>query len=619
MKSKFYVLKSIVIFLMLAISAGPAVAQSYIIGAPSPAIGSSASFTALIQYKLFSVLAPSGVIIDSVDIYPTSAIGSPFTIVVQNSAQTVIATWSGVTTVTGGQPQRIKLNLLIPPGTGYRWGFSVNPGMTRNSTGAVYPYTVPGVMSITGNTFDPVYYYFFYNIRIMLPATATDAGLSRFYSPADSVCAGTQPVTALLYNYGPSVLTTTQIQWSVNNIPQTPYTWNGSLAVNDSVIATIGTFNFATGTTYAVQAYTANPNNVSDTINHNDTILKTGIFVKAAPTATLLTQNTDICMGDTVLITGTLSGSPPWTVLVNDGTNNILIPGIITPAVAIPQMPANTTTYTLVSVMDASGCTTAVGQSVTISVLPAPPAVITPGVTQNLCLGDSVVLMATVGLGFTYLWFKDGVVIPNATNFIYSVKTGGSYRVEVASSIGCKSVSSPVTVTVNPLPVVNLGNDTAVYPGMVVQLNAGSGFATYLWSTGATTQSIVVDSAGLGIGVKTIWVQVSDNFGCKGSDTIRINFTPGPGMDEYGRNINFRISPNPSDGKIELSLIAYPAGELLLEVFGQEGKIAYQGKLRFMHANEKISLDLSHLENGIYFMKLTVASSTVTRKLIINR
>jgi hypothetical protein len=619
MKSDIYMVKGMVLAMCLLFSAGSINAQSYIIGAPSPAIGASASFTALIQFKLFDVLSPTGVIIDSVDIYPTSAIGSPFTIVVQNSSSTVIASWSGVTTVASGQPQRIKLNLLIPPGTGYRWGFSVNPGMTRNSTGGVYPYLVPGVMSITGNTFSAVYYYFFYNIRIMLPAIATDAGLSQFFSPSDSVCAGTQPVVASLYNHGPSTLTTTQVQWSVNNIPQTPYTWTGSLQVNDSAIVTIGTYNFATGTTYAIQAYTANPNNVADTINHNDTVMKTGIIVKTPPGATLVTQNTDICMGDTVVITGTLTGSPPWTVLVNDGVNNIMIPGIITPAVAFPQVPAATTTYTLVSVMDASGCTTLVGQSVTITVLLPPPAVITPGTTQNLCVGDSVVLMASIGLGFTYQWYKDGVLIPNATGFTYSAKTAGIYRVEVKSTIGCVNLSPPVTVTVNPLPVVSLGNDTAVYPGMTVLLNAGSGFATYLWSTGATTQTISVDSAGIGIGVKTIWVQVSDNFGCKGTDTIKINFTPGPGMDEFARNINFRISPNPSDGKIELSLIAFPAGEFLLEVFGQEGKKAYQGKLRFSDSNEKLSLDFSHLDNGIYFLKLTGDASSVTRKLIINR
>ena len=202
-------------------------AQSYLIGPMDPTIGASASFTALVQYSLFDVLSPAGIIIDSVNVYPTSGPGSPFTVVVQNSAQTVIASWSGVTTVASGLPQRIPLNLFIPQGTGYRWGFSVNPGMLRNSTGSAYPYTVPGLMSITGNTFNVAYYYFFYKIRIRLPfpPVADDAESWQVTNPAGPVSPGIDTIKVSIKNLGSDTLTSANLGWSVNGIQQTGTVW----------------------------------------------------------------------------------------------------------------------------------------------------------------------------------------------------------------------------------------------------------------------------------------------------------------------------------------------------------------------------------------------------------
>ncbi|MGQ3012676.1 MAG: PKD domain-containing protein [Flavobacteriales bacterium] len=67
------------------------------------------------------------------------------------------------------------------------------------------------------------------------------------------------------------------------------------------------------------------------------------------------------------------------------------------------------------------------------------------------------------------------------------------------------------------LPPVNLGRDTSVNPlcGLIT-LNAGTGYASYLWSTGASTAALPVTSPGI------YWVQVSDGFGNTYSDTVRV-------------------------------------------------------------------------------------------------
>jgi hypothetical protein len=69
-------------------------------------------------------------------------------------------------TLTTGQ-HRIVFNTVIPKANGLRIGASGHNNLFRNSSGAHYPYTVPGLLSITGNTAaDTNYYYFLYDWEV---------------------------------------------------------------------------------------------------------------------------------------------------------------------------------------------------------------------------------------------------------------------------------------------------------------------------------------------------------------------------------------------------------------------------------------------------------------------
>ena len=80
-----------------------------------------------------------------------------------------------------------------------------------------------------------------------------------------------------------------------------------------------------------------------------------------------------------------------------------------------------------------------------------------------------------------------------------------------SGSITC--TSDPTIITVQPLPTVDLGSDLVICNGASQTLDAGS-HASYLWSTGETTQTIDINSAG------TYYVTVQDAIGCEASDTI---------------------------------------------------------------------------------------------------
>lgn len=185
--------------------------------------------------------------------------------------------------------------------------------------------------------------------------------------------------------------------------------------------------------------------------------------------------------------------------------------------------------------------------------------------------------------------------------------------------IGCSNMSDPLTVIIHPAPQVNLGKDTALLPSQNIMLDAGPGFNTYAWSTGATSQTIVVDSSGTGIGVKTVWVIVTDNYTCPGGDTVLINFTNHPGIEESSINAQLSIFPNPTDGYIELILSHFPAGLYELNVFNQTGKLVYSENYHITEVLSREIVDLSNLPDGMYIMQMISNEITRSEKVIILR
>lgn len=95
-----------------------------------------------------------------------------------------------------------------------------------------------------------------------------DAGLS---AAAGSLCPGSQPVTVTLTNGGLATLTSVTINWSINGVAQTPYSWTGSLASTATSVVTLGNFTFVASTNYVLVATAINPNGNSDNNTANDT------------------------------------------------------------------------------------------------------------------------------------------------------------------------------------------------------------------------------------------------------------------------------------------------------------------------------------------------------------
>lgn len=131
------------------------------------------------------------------------------------------------------------------------------------------------------------------------------------------------------------------------------------------------------------------------------------------------------------------------------------------------------------------------------------------GPDQSFCIGDSAILNA--GNGFSqYIWSN------SQSSQQIVVKTAGTYTVIAITAQGCRSYDTLRIVNVFSLPVVDLGQDSTLCYGMTRTLNAGNGYVSYAWNTGASTQTINVNTTG------SYAVKITDNNNCSSVDTAFI-------------------------------------------------------------------------------------------------
>lgn len=143
-------------------------------------------------------------------------------------------------------------------------------------------------------------------------------------------------------------------------------------------------------------------------------------------------------------------------------------------------------------------------------------AAITPPGPLSICNGDSVVLAATTGTGYTYTWSYNGTQISNTGNML-TVVQAGSYAVTISDG-NCSVTSPAVNVGLYPPVTVSItATNAEICPGDSAILQASPGFSTYLWSNGAATSQIKVTQSG------EYSVTATDANGCQGNKSFSLN------------------------------------------------------------------------------------------------
>lgn len=262
-----------------------------------------------------------------------------------------------------------------------------------------------------------------------------------------------------------------------------------------------------------------------------------------------LGDDLSICSGTTTILN---AGNPGATYLWNTGAT--------TQTISV----GTAGTYS-VTITDPAGCTAS--DAIVITLSPSPD--VNLGADIFLCAGETTLLNAG-NPGSTYLWNT------GATTQTILVGTSGTFSVTVTNPAGCTDADA-VVITLSPTPIVNLGADAALCEGESMVLDAGNPGATYLWNTGATTQTITVTTAG------NYSVAVTNPGDCSASDNITITTAPSPVVDLgpnqticEGENILLDAG-NPganylwNTGAITQSITAAEAGNYSVTVTNDQG------------------------------------------------
>ena len=284
-------------------------------------------------------------------------------------------------------------------------------------------------------------------------------------------------------------LDSTLLPFSVTGgfVDTTEYLYRWSDGWRDS----LHTVNPLNSTTYFIT--------VEDTIGCSDTAQWT-INTDTLPSVNLGFGSGPVCEDDTITLTAPADPSYSYSWFPGGSTANTFL--------------VDTTVTVILSVTNSTPC---IGKDTAIFTW-VPRPVVNLGPDSSLCDGENMNLDAG-NLGASFTWSP---LAPD-THIIY-VDSASTYAVTVTDGNNC-STSDSVVVTVDTIPVIDLGGDTSLCQGDTLFLDGGPNYQAYIWSNGSFTQTNQLTAA---VSLSLVAVDSND---CQGSDNITLLIDTIPSID----------------------------------------------------------------------------------------
>jgi gliding motility-associated-like protein len=302
---------------------------------------------------------------------------------------------------------------------------------------------------------------------------------------------------------------------------------NGSITVNAT--GGTGTLNYSWNTG-------GTTNTISNLIAANYQLTVTDSLGCSVTASYTVTQAKAITFGTAVIVSPACFGDSTGSITAKaTGGTGVIHYVWNTGATVATITGLKAGTYT-VTATDRSGCTATASYNIS---QPAQLVFGNPGIINVSCNGDStgsITVSVTGGTGtITYLWNS------GATTVTIGNLAAGTYTVTATDSAGCSAtaqynVSQPNAIVISNVVITNVtpcfgGNNGSIS----VSASGGTGTLTYLWSTGATVNTIT----GLIAGTYTLTVTDLSKCTATASYTVtqpaQVTFGP-PVISEVGCN-----------------------------------------------------------------------------------
>ena len=357
------------------------------------------------------------------------------------------------------------------------------------------------------------------------------------------------------------------------------YTWSTGETTQSITVSTAGTYWVRTGS----GSCNVQSSNVVVTTNG----ASTPVVTASGPL--------DFCQGSSVTLTSSAAGGYLWST--GETTQSITV--------------NSSGNYWVRGYVSGNCYAQSVNQTVTAHSIPAVPTVTAGGSLELTSSNPSVTLTASSAA--SYLWNT------GATTQSLTVNTAGNYVVTVASSSGCTSVSTPIvvtSVTCTPpaIPLITLSGSSVLQPGQSVVLTATAA-SGYLWSSGETTQSIIVTIAG------SYSVQAYSGPNCYSiSQPLTITYaTTDIGTVESASNFNeFTAYPNPASNNVSFKFNSNNREQLDFILFDVTGRELERRNIHSQIGENMVEMNVGEYPRGVYFGCIVSVNEKQTIRLILN-
>ena len=177
----------------------------------------------------------------------------------------------------------------------------------------------------------------------------------------------------------------------------------------------------------------------------------------------------------------------------------------------------------------------------------------------------------------------------------------------------CKD-SIAQTLVVNATPKANFGSDKQICGKQTLTLDAKNTGGKFLWSTGDTSQMIIVSRPGHYV----VTVTAND---CRGVDSVKVSYSAVcVGIDQRLEDkVSVNIFPNPSNGIINLNMTGFGNMDVEFLVHTTGGQKVFQANRSNLNETHEDKLDISNLADGIYLLNINTSEGSLVYRITINR
>ncbi|MBC7425510.1 MAG: PKD domain-containing protein [Bacteroidia bacterium] len=346
--------------------------------------------------------------------------------------------------------------------------------------------------------------------------------------------------------------------------------------------------------------------------NCTDSITKQ-ITIKSAPVAAFSYDRA--CTVNSTILTNTSTSkpgqNPQYIWSYDDGSSQT------TPNTTHKWSSKGLHTVSL-SVMQANGCEASVSKTVDVLVQPKANFTITDGCSgvESIIVNKTTVEEGTL----SNMWeFGDGAT-SNQFDPVhtYVTSTSQTYNIKLVSTVGGCNDTAQKVVTISQAPSCGF----TVKHDYVNGLNAytfspdNNTYSEYHWQfgDGGASSNNKPSYVYSNEGVYSVIMKATNNIGCNCEQTFKLKIDNNSSVENITTENNINLFPNPSTGKVTITIDGN-SNTNELNVYNMLGELV----ITYPSGNTAGEIDLSGYANGVYLIKIKSKTSTITKKVTINR